>query len=194
LIQYETLYIKNRPTWRAWLRANHAKSRGIWLKYFKKKTGKPSLRYEEALEEALCFGWIDSIIRRIDEEAYVQKFTPRAASSNWSEKNLRLVGELRGRGLMSPAGESAVAKWKPRVPDSSVAESGPVERDGGIPRFISDALARKPPALDNFGKLAPGYKRMYLKWILSARKEETRLNRAAEAADRLMRNLRLGLK
>jgi uncharacterized protein YdeI (YjbR/CyaY-like superfamily) len=195
MISYAEMEFRDRQSWRAWLEANHASSKGIWLRYYKKRsTGKPSVRYPEALEEALCFGWIDSLIRRIDDQAYVRKFTPRAAKSSWSETNLRLVEDLRRRGIMTPAGERATAAGRRRGPGR--VEPGPAtaKDDSGVPVFLLAALKKKPPALFHFRNLAPGYRRLYLKWILDGKREETRLKRAAEAAERLRLNVKLGLK
>jgi uncharacterized protein YdeI (YjbR/CyaY-like superfamily) len=195
MIPYAEMEFRDRRSWRTWLETNHASSKGIWLKYYKKgATGKPSVRYPEALEEALCFGWIDSIVRRIDDEAYAQKFTPRAAKSFWSETNLRLVKDLRRRGMMTPAGERAAAAGRRRGPVRVKPGPATAKDEPGIPVFLLAALKRKPPALDHFRNLAPGYRRLYLKWILDGKREETRLKRAAEAAERLRLNLKLGLK
>jgi uncharacterized protein YdeI (YjbR/CyaY-like superfamily) len=195
MIPYAEAEFRDRRSWRAWLEANHASSKGIWLRYYKKRaTGKPSVRYPEALEEALCFGWIDSIVRRIDNEAYAQKFTPRAAKSSWSETNLRLVDDLRRRGMMTPAGERAAAAGRRRGLDRAKPGPATAKDDFGVPAFLLAALKKKPPALVHFRNLAPGYRRLYLKWILDGKREETRLKRAAEAADRLRLNVKLGLK
>jgi uncharacterized protein YdeI (YjbR/CyaY-like superfamily) len=89
-----TLYVRDRPEWRAWLEQNHASKDEVWLRYYKKHTGKPSVPYHDAVEEALCFGWIDSTVRSIDTEAYAQRFTPRRAKSKWSETNKERVRRL----------------------------------------------------------------------------------------------------
>ena len=81
------LYVTNREDWRAWLEQNHATEKEVWLLYYKKHTGKPTIPYDDAVEEALCFGWIDSTVKRIDDEKYTQKFTPRNDRSVWSESN-----------------------------------------------------------------------------------------------------------
>ncbi len=194
MIEYPTHRFKDRHSWRRWLEARHATSPGIWIKYYKKASGKPGLRYQEALEEALCFGWIDSLTRRIDDETYVQKFTPRSPKSEWSERNLRLIEELRTRGLMAPAGEEAVAKWGDRPGNPVGRADGAATGNEEIPGFLMASLKKHPPALENFLKLAPGYKRLCLRWVLDAKREDTRLRRADEVAGGLRVNKKLGMK
>ena len=98
------VYVQNREEWRNWLRQHHDRSNGIWLVFYKKHTGKPTLKYDEAVEEALCFGWIDSIIKKVDDEKYVRKLTPRKADSRWSESNKKRVTKLQKQGLMTQVG------------------------------------------------------------------------------------------
>jgi len=100
----KTLYVTNRADWRKWLKKNHKKEPEIWLIYFRKSTGKPRIEYSDAVEEALCYGWIDSIEKRIDEERLAQRFTPRRPNSNWSESNKERMKKLIKNGKMTPAG------------------------------------------------------------------------------------------
>ncbi|HMA34400.1 MAG TPA: hypothetical protein VKY74_07935 [Chloroflexia bacterium] len=100
----KTLYVTTRAAWRIWLHENHASATEIWLIFYKKHTQLPSIGYEEAVEEALCFGWIDSIVKTIDAEQYAQKFTPRKQRSNWSASNKRRVRQMIAAGQMTPAG------------------------------------------------------------------------------------------
>src|SRR5918999_6552667 len=100
----QTLYVTNRDDWRAWLNENYETEKEVWLIYYKKHTNQPRIPYDDAVEEALCFGWIDSIVQKIDEERYAQKFTPRRNSSNWSESNRRRLRGLLKAGKMTPAG------------------------------------------------------------------------------------------
>jgi uncharacterized protein YdeI (YjbR/CyaY-like superfamily) len=100
----KTLYVTNRDEWRAWLEENHATEPEIWLVYYKKHTSQPTIPYEDAVEEALCFGWIDSTAKRIDDEKYAQRFTPRKDHKNWSEPNKQRVRKLIQAGRMTPAG------------------------------------------------------------------------------------------
>lgn len=106
----KTLYVTNRDEWRAWLSENHGSEKEIWLVYYKKHTRKPTIPYDDAVEEALCFGWIDGIEKRMDEERYAQRFTPRKAKSNWSESNKRRVKKLLEQGKMTEAGLATINK------------------------------------------------------------------------------------
>lgn len=103
----KTLYVTNRVEWRKWLAKNHNNEHEIWLIYYRKDTGKPRIDYNDAVEEALCFGWIDSIEKRIDEEKFAQRFTPRRPNSNWSESNRKRMGKLIKQGKVTPFGLSA---------------------------------------------------------------------------------------
>jgi uncharacterized protein YdeI (YjbR/CyaY-like superfamily) len=102
----------DRAKWRSWLEKNHSSAKGIWVIYFKKHTGKPTMTYAEAVEEALCFGWIDSLTKKLDEERYMQKFTPRKNNSNWSELNKKRVEKLIAEGKMENAGFDQIEKAK----------------------------------------------------------------------------------
>lgn len=105
----KTLHASNRDAWRAWLDRHHETEQEIWLVFYKKHTGKPGVSYEDAVEEALCFGWIDSIVRRIDDERYAQKFGPRKANSKWSESNKRRVRKMMEEGKMTAAGLAKIS-------------------------------------------------------------------------------------
>src|SRR5881397_1029697 len=99
-----TLEVQSRQEWRTWLNEHHDSQSEIWLVFRKRYTGVPSLSYEDAVAEALCFGWIDSLVRRLDDARYARKFTPRKPDSRWSTSNRRRYAELRARGLLTPAG------------------------------------------------------------------------------------------
>ena len=186
----KTLYVRDRASWRAWLEEHHAAEREVWLVYYKKHTGRPRIPYDDAVEEALCFGWIDSTVRRVDDDSYVQKFTPRRDRSNWCESNVRRARKLIGEGRMTKAGFDAIAegalekKFEPK----------PKSKDTEVPRFVSDALKKTPRAWENFNALAPSYRREYVGWITQAKREETRERRLAEAARLLSENKKLGMK
>ncbi len=107
----------NREAWRQWLLENHAGFNEFWIIFYKKHTGKPTVIYREALEEALCFGWIDGILKRIDDECYMQRFTPRRSRSNWSETNIKLALKLLSEGRMHESGLAFSQRW---VSDSSI--------------------------------------------------------------------------
>ena len=108
--EISTLYVKERQHWRAWLEKNHAVEKsGIWLVYYKQHTGKPTLGYSESVEEALCFGWVDSLVRKLDEEKFARKFTPRKDNSSWSESNRKRVEKLIAQKRMTEHGLARVA-------------------------------------------------------------------------------------
>jgi len=108
----EELYVQNRDEWREWLSRNYDKKSEVWLVYFKKKSGRLSISYEDSVEEALCFGWVDSIIRKIDDEKFARKFTPRKSGSRWSTANKKRVEKMTREGKMTEAGLARVKKAK----------------------------------------------------------------------------------
>ena len=182
------LYVEDRKAWRAWLERHHAAATEIWLVYYKKGTGRQSILYEDSVEEALCFGWIDSLIRKLDEERYARKFTPRTDTTKWSESNKRRVEKLIREGRMTPAGLASLG-------DLGAGSPLPAsKRDWEMPAELTQALAGNGTARHNFEKLAPSHRRQYVGWIASAKKPETRLRRAAEAMALLERNEKLGMK
>ena len=186
----KTLYVTDRAAWRAWLEANHASEREVWLVYYKKHTGRPRIPYDDAVEEALCFGWVDSIVRRLDEDSYLQKFTPRKAKSNWCESNVKRARGLIAEGRMTKAGLDAIGEGALEQTFTPRPKSKELE----VPRFVSDALKRTPKAFENFNALAPSYRREYVGWITQAKREETRERRLIEAARLLSENKKLGMK
>jgi uncharacterized protein YdeI (YjbR/CyaY-like superfamily) len=185
-----TLYVTSRDEWRAWLSKHHESETEIWLIYYKKHSGQPRIPYDDAVEEALCFGWIDSIVKRIDDDKYAQKFTPRRDSTNWSALNRRRVHKLIREGRMTEAG---LAKIEPGVL-SEEPQAQPSKGDLEVPQFIEQALMASPTAWNYFQGLAPSHRRNYLRWILDAKREETRERRLREAVSLLEQKQKLGLK
>ena len=104
MIDRTHIYMRSRAAWRNWLQKNHKARTEVWLVYYKKHTGKPTVTYDDAVEEALCFGWIDSTVRTIDDERYMQKFTPRRPGSVWSETNIKRARRMIDQGLMTESG------------------------------------------------------------------------------------------
>jgi uncharacterized protein YdeI (YjbR/CyaY-like superfamily) len=188
----KTLYVTTRDAWRAWLEKNHAAETEVWLIYYKKHTGRPRIPYDDAVEEALCFGWIDSIVRRIDEDSYAQKFTPRRKGSQWSELNRKRIRGLIKAGRMTQAGLAKVSAEILTEQEGSV--SGPKKKELVVPAYIEHALKKHGAAWENFNNLAPSYRRNYVKWIDGAKKNETREKRLKESIELLAKNKRLGLK
>jgi len=188
----KTLYITTRVKWRKWLEKNHKSEKEIWLIYYKKHTGKPRIPYDDAVEEALCFGWIDSIIKRIDEEKYTQKFSPRKQNSVWSDLNKKRVKKLIEEGKMTEAGYEPINGIK--LDDFNDMAKKPSKKELVIPSYVRDAFKANQKALENFNKLAFSYKRNYVGWIDSAKKEETRKRRLEEAIKLLEKDEKLGMK
>lgn len=188
----KTLYVSTRDEWRAWLEENHDVETQVWLVFYKKHTGQTSMPYEAAVEEALCFGWIDSIIQRMDDERYVRKFTPRKDDSKWSALNKRRVARMIQQGRMTEMGlaklnYSGVEDDYGRTPQRGAEELI-------IPRYFKQALMDNRKAGQNFDNLAPSYRRRYLLWIADARTDETRERRLAETIQLLAENRKLGMR
>jgi len=185
------LYVTNRIDWRTWLRKNHGFKKEVWLIYYKKHTGKPSISYDASVEEAICFGWIDNIIKRIDDEKFARKFTPRKVKSNWSEANKKRARKMIKEGKMTEAGLAKIIEAKKTGEWFKVATH---RKKLVIPSYMIEALTKNKKALDNFKSLAKSYKRQYVGWISSAKRDKTRRSRLAEAIRLLEKNERLGMK
>ncbi len=185
------LYVTDRDQWRHWLSEHHDAEAGIWLVFYKKATSKPTLDYEAAVEEALCFGWIDSIIKRIDAERYVRKFTPRNDKSNWSALNKKRVGKMMRAGKMTEPGR---AKIKAAKKNGSWNKDGKTSRSLGVPVEFAEALAGNRKAREYFEKLSPTYRRHYLGWITAAKRPETKKRRVNESIASLEKGKKLGMK
>jgi uncharacterized protein YdeI (YjbR/CyaY-like superfamily) len=186
------LYISNRQAWRNWLIKNYDKVKEVWLVYYKQHTQKPSIPYDDSVEEALCFGWIDSIIKRIDDEKYARKFTPRTNTLKWSEENKERVRKLIKQGRMTKIGLSKIDQVMLNKKEETFRDK--LKKNLVIPQIIKKGLMADRKAWDNFNKLAPSHKRNYIGWIISAKKEETRSKRVKEAIGLLTQNETLGLK
>lgn len=185
------MHVTTRQEWREWLSRHHDENAGIWLVFHKKDTGKPALAYGAAVEEALCFGWIDSTIKKINEEKYARKFTPRRPGSRWSVLNKKRIEKLTRQGLVTPAGLAAVVQAK---------ESGTWDKPDrqdiptAVPPELACALAANAKARGPFNNLAPSYRRQYIAWIAAAKRPETRDRRIKEAIALLERGEKLGMK
>jgi uncharacterized protein YdeI (YjbR/CyaY-like superfamily) len=186
------LQFTNRNEWRDWLKENHHQEQEIWLVYYKKKTGKKSIPYGASVEEALCFGWIDSIIKKIDDSRYARKFTPRTENSNWSALNINRAERMIQAGLMTEHGlrlvEAAKAAGKWEKPVQKPVLSYQIHPD------FEKALRSSKIARENFDDLAPSYQKQYIGWIQTAKRETTRQRRIAESIRLLEQGQKLGLK
>jgi uncharacterized protein YdeI (YjbR/CyaY-like superfamily) len=175
----------DRATWRAWLEANHASETGAWLVTWRKGHG-PVLDYGEAVEEALCFGWVDSRGGGVDERRTKLYFAPRQARSAWSASNKERVARLIATGLMRPAGLAAIERAKANGSWTALDE---VER-GVVPADLAEALEAHPPAAERFGAFPWSARRAILVWIADAKRPETRAARVLETARRAARDER----
>src|SRR5688500_6425571 len=152
-----TLDVRTRPKWRAWLRRHHASSSGVWLVFHKRHTATPCLEYDDAVDEALCFGWIDSLIKRLDDDRYARKFTPRKPDSRWSTINRKRYARLTARGLLEAPGLAR--------PPTDRSGALPLPAGGKVPAYIERHLKTNARAWQFFGRLAPSHKRAYVAWI-----------------------------
>jgi uncharacterized protein YdeI (YjbR/CyaY-like superfamily) len=183
----ESLYVTTRDEWRSWLEQNHGTQSEIWLIFYKKHTGKPTIPYSDAVEEAICFGWIDSIVRRIDDEKFVRKFTPRQDTSKWSPSNISRTEKMINQGRMTEAGRQ-------KIDESALNREVKPKKEYVLPAHMEETLKAHQKAWDNFVTLAPGYKQQYIRWVISAKREETQKRRLAELITALEKNEKLGMK
>ncbi|MFE1746633.1 YdeI family protein [Coleofasciculus sp. H7-2] len=182
--QLETIYASDRTYWREWLEKNHRTSPGIWLIYYKVKSGKPSVRYNEAVKEALCFGWIDSKVKSLDEERYMQIFTPRKLKSVWSKLNKQYIEEIIEQGLMTEVGFKKIDAAKQ---DGSWTALDEIEALT-IPMDLKQALEANEAANRNFETFSNSLKKNILFWINSAKRPETRLKRIEQTISSAAQN------
>ncbi|MDO7844888.1 YdeI/OmpD-associated family protein [Hymenobacter sp. M29] len=166
----------SRAEWRQWLAAHHASTPGVWLVYCKKASGLPSLSYAEAVEEALCFGWIDSHPRKLDADRSQQLYTPRRPRSGWSRVNKERLERLDAAGQLMPAGRAAIA----RARQNGAWESLDAAEAGLVPNDLAAALAADEAAAGHFATFAPSARKAILTWVLAAKQPETRARRVAE--------------
>ena len=178
----ETVFAKDRVEWRGWLMKNSVRCEEIWLAFYKKATGKQTVSYDHAVEEALCFGWVDGTKKKLDEECYAFRFIPRKAKSAWSKSNIDRVKRLIAAGQMMPAGlkayQSASAREVPPMPTE-------------LPKRLEGKFRRQKAAWTNYSKFPPGYRRVTAGWVASARKEETQAKRLEKLMEYSARNERI---
>lgn len=164
-------FTPSKPTdWRTWLEQNHDREQEVWLVYRKAGHGRANIDYESSVEEALCFGWIDSIIQKIDEEKYARKFTPRRMESKWSEANQRRVLKVIREGRMTEAG---MAKVRFDVNQVNTSNPKPNPIPVQMPEKLEKALKSRPGLWEAFQNVSPSYRRNYILWLVDAKKPET---------------------
>lgn len=177
---------KTRADWRAWLAKNHGRGNGIWVITFKKSTGLPTVKYDELVEEALCFGWIDSKPRKLDESRSMLWFAPRRPGTGWSRLNKARVNKLIASGLMTTAGLELIQ----RAHNDGSWNSLDAVESLTIPADLKHAFGLFPHAFANFENFPRSAKRAILEWISAAKKPETRTKRIQETARLAEKNLR----
>ena len=184
----DTFFAADRAAWRQWLAAHHAERTQVWLLLHKKQVREPSVRYAEAVEEALCWGWIDGLTNSWDERSYAVRFTPRRPGSVWSESNVERVARMIAEGRMTPAGMALVEEAKRRGTwDQAV--SGRLDV---TPPDLEAALAGVPAASERWKTWAPTHRRQYVYWVLDAKRAETRARRIAEVVRRAAAGIKPG--
>jgi len=180
----ETLFVENRNKWRKWLKNYHDKEKEVWLIYFKKHTGKFSIAYNDAVEEAICFGWIDGKVRSIDAEKYMQRFSPRNPDSVWSLLNKKRALKMIKEGKMTGAGLKTIkktGKWQAAYSSKTKP---------GLPPDLKRALKENVSAYKNFDNFSNSQQLAYIFWILSAKRDETRKGRVKIVVERSSKNLK----
>src|SRR5262245_10218797 len=180
-----TVDVRTREAWRRWLQKNHASSPGIWLVRHKQHTGVKSMPYDDLVCEALCFGWVDSLVKRLDNDRYAIKVTPRKPTSKWSDINHKRWKELEAAGLLAPAGRAAAPTTNRYAARPTIPE---------LPAYVAKAFKTNVKAWQFFQQLAPTYRRHFVMWIHTAKRPETREKRIRESIALLAAGKKLGLK
>ena len=185
----KTFVAKAAVQWRTWLAEHHDSATELWLVFYKRHTGVAAIAYQDAVDEALCVGWIDSLTKRLDDRRYALKFTPRRADSRWSDTNRKRYAALKAGGRLKPAGIERPPTdrgYSPRPPRLSLPSR--------LPPYIQTALKKNSKAWRQFQALSPAHRRRYFAWIESAKREDTKLRRLKEAIRLLAGGKALGLK
>jgi uncharacterized protein YdeI (YjbR/CyaY-like superfamily) len=172
----EPVFFATASEFRAWLEENHDKSQELWVGYYKKNSGKISMTWPESVDQALCFGWVDSVRKSVDDISYMNRFTPRKPRSNWSAKNIKRVEELKSQGLMHPAG---LKVFEERTEARSGTYSYEQRDKAKLNEAFEEQFRANPKAWNFFQAQPPSYRKTAVWWVVSAKKEETRLKRLA---------------
>ena len=179
------LDVRTRVAWRRWLAKHHASSPGIWLVRHKQHTRVQSMSYEDLVREALCFGWVDSLVKRLDDDRYAIKVTPRKPTSKWSDINRRRWKELEAAGLLAAPGRAAAPTGNSYAPRPSIPK---------LPAYVARAFKANLKAWQHFRALPPTDRRDFVVWIHTAKRPETRQRRIRESIELLSAGRKLGLK
>jgi uncharacterized protein YdeI (YjbR/CyaY-like superfamily) len=167
-------FFRTPAAFRRWLEKNHGRCEELWVGFYKKASGKGGLTYPEALDEALCFGWIDGVRKRLDDVAFVQRFTPRRPRSYWSAVNIHRVAELQKAGRMAPAG---IAAFERRTKATPIRYSFERTAPATLAPEFEAKFRQNAEAWSYFEREAPWYRRVALHWVISAKREDTRRRR-----------------
>jgi len=186
------MFFETSEQWENWLKQNHDTETELWLVYFKKQTDIQGISYEESVKSALCWGWIDGLIKKLDEDRYARKFTPRKENSVWSESNKKRVAELLKEDRIKSAGLKKIeaaqqnGNWDKMV--------SPPKIDLSIPKELEVAFAQHPKAEAYFKGLNKSHQKEYIIWIKVAKRPETRARRVKESIELMLKKKNLGLK
>ena len=191
---YKATHPKTRGQWRKWLEKNHSTAPGIWMIYYKKETGKRKFDMPDAVEEALCFGWIDSVAQKLDDERSMQKFTPRKPKSVWSKINKQRIEKLIEQKLMTPAGLATIERAKKNGSWDTLNASDLHTANNSMPGELKKALSKNKKALANFLAFPPSYRKRFLFWIDSAKTLGTKAARIKQTLLMAAANKKPGLK
>ena len=186
----ETICARDRDSWRDWLSRHHAEKKEVWLVFYKKHVKKPCVTYDEAVEEALCFGWIDSTLKRIDDREHTIRFTPRKNTKLWSNLNRRRFRKMIEQGRMTQAGRRKVHPSVDITRDDALTGPG---KALAIPAFVEEGLRAEPDAWAEFEARPPSQRRMIVGWIMQAKQQETRDRRLARAVKAMLRKEPVGM-
>lgn len=182
----KTFYAKNRKAWRNWLQKNHAKEKAVWLVIYHKKSNTPSVYYNEAVEEALCFGWIDSKANKRDDKSAYQSFMQRKPKSNWSKLNRERAAKMIEQGLMHSSGQAMIDLAK----KSGTWDALTDVQNYVVPHDLQQLLRKNKTAQKNFEAFSPSSKRIILEWVLNAKRPETRIKRIEETVTLAAKNIK----
>ncbi|TAK22883.1 MAG: bacteriocin-protection protein [Chloroflexota bacterium] len=182
----DAVFFETAAAFWAWLAQNHASTRELWVGYHRKHTGRPSIDWPQSVDQALCFGWIDGIRRRVDDGRFKIRFTPRKRSSNWSAVNIRRVAELETLGLMHPAGRAAFAARQEARSGTYSYEQRPAD----LPEEYAAGMRSDAQAWAFWQAQPPSYRKTATWWIVSAKREETRVKRLAMLIEHCARGRR----
>ena len=185
----QPIFFATPAEWRAWLEENHANKSEVLVGLYKKASGRPTMTWSEAVDQALCFGWIDGVRRGIDEESYYNRFTPRRPNSNWSAVNINKVEQLTKQGLMHPAGLAAFERRSDKRSEAYSYERANAKLDEAYEKRFR--AHRRAWAF--WESQPPGYRRVATWWVISAKREETRQRRLATLIEDSANGRRIGL-